>query len=175
MNWLRETDSPLGRLAIFSDGQSITALTFEQERYPVDRSSAKPGSLPVLLDAERQLAEYFGGWRKHFDLPLSPSGTAFQLQVWQALQEIEFGTTVSYAILAARLGNKNAMRAVGLANGRNPIAILIPCHRVIGANGDLTGYGGGLSRKRRLLELEGVSLKAETKQRQRTLWAGAED
>ncbi len=141
----------------------------------MDRSSAKPGSLPVLLDAERQLAEYFGGWRKHFDLPLSPSGTAFQLQVWQALQEIEFGTTVSYAILAARLGNKNAMRAVGLANGRNPIAILIPCHRVIGANGDLTGYGGGLSRKRRLLELEGVSLKAETKQRQRTLWAGAED
>jgi methylated-DNA-[protein]-cysteine S-methyltransferase len=101
-----------------------------------------------------QLAEYFAGRRRDFDLPLAPAGTPFQQRVWQALRAIPYGRTESYGALAARLGQPGAGRAVGLANGQNPIAIVIPCHRVIGAGGALTGYGGGLERKRWLLALE---------------------
>jgi len=102
------------------------------------------------------LAEYFQGRRKVFDLPLAPEGTPFQLRVWNALREIHYGKTISYGELAARIGQPSASRAVGLANGSNPLPIVIPCHRVIGSNGKLTGYGGGLPIKERLLALEGA-------------------
>jgi methylated-DNA-[protein]-cysteine S-methyltransferase len=154
MNLFRETSSPLGEITIFSDGTYITGIAFEFERYPIDRTGAEPSNTAVLLDAERQLAEYFGGWRTSFDLPAKAPGTPFQRQVWAALQEIPYGHTMSYGELAQRLGNPKAVRAAGSANGHNPIAIVVPCHRVIGASGSLTGYGGGLERKKFLLELE---------------------
>ncbi len=144
----------MGAITIFSDGVYITGIAFEYERYPIRREGAEPSNAAILLDAERQLAEYFGGWRTAFDLPVKAPGTAFQQQVWAALQEIPYGHTISYGGLAERLGNPKAVRAVGSANGHNPIAIVVPCHRVIGANGSLTGYGGGLERKKFLLELE---------------------
>lgn len=154
MNLFRETTSPVGPLTIFSDGTYITGIAFEYERYPIDRTDAEASDAPILLDAERQLAEYFGGWRTAFDLPVKAPGTPFQQQVWGALQEIPYGHTISYGELAERLKNPKAVRAVGSANGHNPIAIVVPCHRVIGANGSLTGYGGGLERKKFLLQLE---------------------
>ncbi len=149
-------DSPVGRITLTSDGEALTGLTFEEERHPRDRTGAMEAADAVLIDAERQLLEYFGKWRKSFDLPLRPQGTEFQREVWQLLGEIPFGDTISYLELARRLGNEKAVRAVGMANGRNPISIVIPCHRVIGANGDLTGYGGGLWRKEVLLRHEGA-------------------
>ncbi|WP_018500302.1 methylated-DNA--[protein]-cysteine S-methyltransferase [Parafrankia discariae] len=115
--------------------------------------SAVPGGA-VLQDAADQLAEYFAGRRTSFDLPLNPTGTDFQRKVWKALCDIPYAETISYGELAHRLGQPGASRAVGLANGRNPISIIVPCHRVIGANGSLTGYGGGLERKRHLLAFE---------------------
>lgn len=108
-----------------------------------------------------QLREYFAGARRDFDLPLRPTGTPFQLSVWAELRRIPFGTTISYAELARRIGNPRAVRAVGLANGANPLAIVIPCHRVIGADGRLVGYGGGLGIKEQLLALEGARPRRE--------------
>ena len=154
--YLRHMDSPLGRITLTSDGEALTGLSFEEERHPRDRTGAIETPDAILIDAERQLQEYFGKWRQSFDLPLKPAGTEFQRQVWGLLGEIPFGETISYLELAKRLGNEKAVRAVGMANGRNPISIVIPCHRVIGANGDLTGYGGGLWRKEVLLRLEGA-------------------
>lgn len=154
MKLIREMESPLGPLTLFSDGVYITGIAFAEERYPLDREGAEHSEAAVLLDAERQLAEYFGGWRQSFDLPLRAEGTAFQQEVWAALQEIPYGQTMSYGELAQKLGKEKAVRAVGAANGRNPIAIVVPCHRVIGADGSLTGYGGGMERKKFLLELE---------------------
>jgi methylated-DNA-[protein]-cysteine S-methyltransferase len=115
----------------------------------------------VLDAAVRQLREYFAGERRDFDLPLEPAGTPFQLTVWDALRGIPYAETINYGQLAVRVGNPTASRAVGLANGRNPISIVVPCHRVIGANGSLTGYGGGLDRKRTLLDLERRTAGAE--------------
>jgi methylated-DNA-[protein]-cysteine S-methyltransferase len=109
---------------------------------------------PVLTRAAEQLAEYFAGERRDFDLPLAPRGTSFQVAVWRALEQIPFGATCSYGELARVVGRPSASRAVGAANGQNPLAIILPCHRVIGANGDLTGYGGGLPLKRWLLDHE---------------------
>jgi methylated-DNA-[protein]-cysteine S-methyltransferase len=149
-------DSPLGKITLTSDGEALTGLAFEEERHPRDRSGAIESPVAILIDAERQLQEYFGKWRQSFDLPLKPAGTEFQRKVWSLLVEIPFGETISYSELAKRLGNENAVRAVGMANGRNPVAIVIPCHRVIGANGDLTGFGGGLWRKEALLRVEGA-------------------
>lgn len=111
-------------------------------------------SSPLLLEAETQLAEYFAGARRDFHLPLAPAGTEFQRKVWAALLEIPYGETRSYGEIAAQIGNPKACRAVGMANNRNPLPILIPCHRVIGADGSLVGYGGGLNVKTVLLELE---------------------
>jgi methylated-DNA-[protein]-cysteine S-methyltransferase len=116
-------------------------LAFEEERHPRDRSGAIEAPDAVLIDAERQVQEYFGGWRRSFDLPLRPEGTEFQREVWKLLGEIPFGQTISYLDLARRLGKEKAVRAVGMANGRNPISIVIPCHRVIGADGSLTHEG----------------------------------
>lgn len=153
--YLRYMDSPAGRISLTSNGEALTGLAFEQERHPLDRSGAVEEPDAILIDAERQLQEYFGKWRRSFDLSLQPAGTVFQREVWTLLAQIPFGETISYRELAKRLGKEKAVRAVGMANGRNPISIVIPCHRVIGANGDLTGYGGGLWRKELLLRHEG--------------------
>jgi methylated-DNA-[protein]-cysteine S-methyltransferase len=143
--------SPVDDLLLTSNGTSLTRLLFAP--FTVDPSwSEEPCA--VLDEAVAQLSDYFAGTRTDFDLPLEPAGTPFQLAVWQALREIPYAETINYGQLALRIGNRNASRAVGLANGRNPISIVVPCHRVIGANGSLTGYGGGLERKRTLLDLE---------------------
>ena len=113
---------------------------------------------PVLADARRQLAEWFAGDRTDFDLPLAPQGTDFQRRVWDELRRIPYGTTATYGQVAERLGDPRSVRAVGLANGRNPIAVVVPCHRVIGSDGKLRGYAGGVERKQRLLALEHSSL-----------------
>jgi methylated-DNA-[protein]-cysteine S-methyltransferase len=159
MSYYTRIDSPIGRLLLTSDATALTGLYMEvsgKAGGPVlgvdARADADAGVLPAAV---RQLAEYFAGQRRHFDLPLALRGTPFQEQVWQALTEIPYGATWSYGQLAERIGNPRAVRAVGLANGRNPISILVPCHRVIGADGSLTGYGGGLERKRWLLAHEG--------------------
>ena len=146
----RTIDSPIGPLLLTSDGESLTRLLMSAE--PDPGWSTEPCA--VLDRAEQQLKEYFAGERTDVDLPLAPEGTAFQRSVWAALREIPYGRTWSYGQLATRVGNPNASRAVGLANGRNPISVIVPCHRVIGANGSLVGYGGGLDRKKVLLDLE---------------------
>lgn len=143
--------SPIGALTLTEEAGQITCLRF----------GGAPGAndvSPLLDEAEAQLQAYFAGVRTTFDLPLAPKGTPFQRAVWDALRAIPCGETRTYAQIAAAVGNPKACRAVGMANNRNPIAILIPCHRVIGANGSLTGYAGGLAVKKALLALEGVSL-----------------
>jgi methylated-DNA-[protein]-cysteine S-methyltransferase len=147
-------DSPIGELTLASDGEAITGLYMTDQRHRPTLPGAVEREDAVLAAARDQLAEYFAGSRRHFSLPLKPAGTPFQRSVWAALREIPYGETAGYGELAARLGRPGAARAVGLANGHNPIAIVVPCHRVIGADGGLTGYGGGLERKRYLLELE---------------------
>lgn len=142
--------SPLGRIGIAENGRALTDLFFGGEALP----GAVVRSTPLLERAAAQLEEYFAGTRTAFDLPLEAEGTPFQRRVWEALQEIPYGTTVSYARIAARAGNPRASRAVGAANRRNPLAIVVPCHRVVGADGSLTGYAGGLERKEFLLRLE---------------------
>ena len=146
-----------------ADGLTEIAFINEDEMNELlagtNHRSSAIHSAQQLIDVQRQLEQYFGGERKQFDLPLAANGTDFQRRVWQSLCAIPFGQTASYGQLAAALGNPNASRAVGLANGKNPIAIVVPCHRVIGANGTLTGYAGGLENKRMLLELEGVEVK----------------
>jgi methylated-DNA-[protein]-cysteine S-methyltransferase len=147
--------SPIGRLRLIARGDELTGIWFEHGRDArKGDASLVPGASAVLERAKSQLGEYFRGERREFDLPLAPSGTEFQRRVWQRLLGIEYGTTTTYGALAHELGNANASRAVGLANGSNPIPIVIPCHRVIGANGALTGFGGGLPIKSALLELE---------------------
>ena len=140
-------DSPIGALTIVSDGESVTALRFG------GKMSGLP-SCALLEQAAQELAEYFAGQRRVFTVPLNARGTAFQRRVWAALCEIPYGETASYAAIAERIGNSAACRAVGSANHRNPIPIFIPCHRVIGKNGALTGYAGGMEMKRILLDLE---------------------
>jgi methylated-DNA-[protein]-cysteine S-methyltransferase len=145
-------DSPVGPLTIrVNDDGALEEIRFGD----VGRASARPGGLkPALRCVIEQLNEYFGGTRREFDLPLAPRGTEFQLACWNELQRIAYGSTISYSELARRIARPNAVRAVGAANGANPIPIIIPCHRVIGANGKLTGYGGGLPIKEKLLALE---------------------
>jgi methylated-DNA-[protein]-cysteine S-methyltransferase len=158
--WYTEIASPIGRLRLAADEAGLRSIDF------LDASEPRP--LPAewvrdpgpLRRAAQQLDAYFAGALREFDLPLAPQGTEFQRRVWSGLCEIPYGATVSYSDLARRVGNPRACRAVGLANGRNPIPIVIPCHRVIGRNGTLVGYGGGLPIKQKLLALEG---------RQRTL------
>lgn len=145
-------ESPVGPLVLATDGESLTAVSFADAS--VDEAARGEPS-PVLAEAERQLIAYFAGQRQIFDLPLAAHGTPFQQRVWAALTQIPYGTTASYGEIAGRLGMPTGgSRAVGLANGSNPIAIIVPCHRVIGSNGNLTGYAGGLDRKRFLLGLE---------------------
>lgn len=145
--------TPVGPFVVDADDHGITFLSLDGAP-PVEVSSETRTSRAVLAETERQLDEYFAGERTSFDLPLALRGTPFQLRVWRALCDIPYGETISYGELARRVGAPGAARAVGLANGRNPVPIIVPCHRVIGANGTLTGYGGGLDRKRWLLALE---------------------
>ena len=152
--------SPIGTLVLAADAEGLRHIEFPSNRHPMDRAGWVPGAegaaADILAITAQQLREYFDGERHAFDLPLAPRGTAFQLQVWQALGTIPFGATWSYGELARVIGKPDAMRAVGAANGRNPLPIVLPCHRVIGADGRLTGFGGGLPTKEALLRLEGA-------------------
>jgi methylated-DNA-[protein]-cysteine S-methyltransferase len=146
-------DSPVGTIEIRAESGVLTALHFLEEAPATTSDNGE--SVPLLVEARRQLQEYFAGERTEFDLPIAGRGTAFQQRVWAELRQIPFGETTSYGEIARRLGMPTgASRAVGLANGANPIAIVVPCHRVIGANGSIIGYAGGLNRKRFLLGLE---------------------
>lgn len=152
MTYYTTTASPIGDLLLASDGRALTGLHMA----PFEPSSGWRRDEQLFEDVIGQLAEYFAGARKIFDVVLDANGTPFQRRVWEALRAIPYGETISYGELARRIGNPKAVRAVGRANGANPIAVIVPCHRVIGANGTLTGYGGGLQRKAKLLALEGT-------------------
>ena len=150
-------DSPVGPLRLTSDGTHLTGVYFAEHRHAPDdlgEEVSVDASPRVLTEAAAQLRAYFAGERNDFDLPLAADGTDFQQRVWAALRTIPYGATWSYGELAAQLGRPGAARAVGLANGRNPISIVVPCHRVVGSDGSITGYGGGLLRKQTLLDLE---------------------
>jgi methylated-DNA-[protein]-cysteine S-methyltransferase len=154
-----QIESPLGPLLLAADDTGLRNIEFVNGRRPARPDSAWREDPERLQEPERQLRAYFAGELETFDLPLALTGTPFQLAVWRRLCEIPYGETISYGELARRLGNPNASRAVGLANGANPIPIVIPCHRVIGSNGKLTGYGGGLPIKEKLLALERRELR----------------
>jgi len=142
-------ESPVGRLLLAADEKGLRKLLFGGKPEPGWREDPE-----ALSETVRQLRAYFAGELHDFDLPLAPEGTPFQLRVWRELRNIPYGQTISYGELARRIGSPNSSRAVGLANGANPISIVVPCHRVIGSNGKLTGYGGGIENKERLLALE---------------------
>ncbi|HEX7122047.1 MAG TPA: methylated-DNA--[protein]-cysteine S-methyltransferase [Gemmatimonadaceae bacterium] len=146
-------DTPVGPLTLTSDGRALTGVWFPGKD---DAPQATPdeGSDAILDLTRRELDAYFAGRLREFSVPLAPRGTPFQQRVWAALREIPYGSTTTYGAIAAKLGARSAVRAVGAANGANPIPIIVPCHRVIGADGSLTGFGGGLERKRFLLDLE---------------------
>jgi methylated-DNA-[protein]-cysteine S-methyltransferase len=146
--------SPIGPLTAVREDGALVGLYMELSRRPPDPDLVGPRSDEDVEDVVRQLGEYFAGDRTEFDLPLRPIGNDFQLAVWEQLTRIPYGETRSYGFVARALGDPGAAQAVGAANGRNPLSIVVPCHRVIGADGSLVGYGGGLSRKRFLLDLE---------------------
>ena len=152
----RRIDSQVGPLMLAADNDGLRYIEFRENRHPADHADWHGGDSPLLQAAEAQLCEYFAGTRKVFDLPLAPRGTEFQMIVWRALADIPFGATSSYAQLAQRIGNPSAIRAVGAANGRNPLPIVLPCHRVIGTDGAMVGFGGGVAVKEFLLRLEGA-------------------
>ena len=153
----RVIESPVGPLAIAASDAGVHAIEFHAPRHVGARDARwREGGHPLLDAIATQLDDYFAGARHVFDLPLAPEGTDFQRTVWRTLATIPYGETISYAQLAARIDRPSAVRAVGAANGRNPIPIVLPCHRVIGADGSLTGFGGGLPTKRFLLALEGA-------------------
>lgn len=143
--------TPLGRMLLAQEEEGLILVEFDA----TPLKNWQQADTPLLLQAKAQLSEYFAGTRQEFTLPLSPKGTPFQQKVWAALQTIPYGQTRSYGEIARQIGSPKAARAVGMANHHNPIAILIPCHRVVGQNGALTGYAGGLERKKALLQLEG--------------------
>jgi methylated-DNA-[protein]-cysteine S-methyltransferase len=152
-----DMQSPVGALRLIATDTGLRAVLWPNDapgRISLPASERHDGH-PVLAKTVAQLGEYFGGQRQDFDIPLDLRGTEFQCEAWTALADIPFGTTTTYAEQAGRLGRPSAVRAVGAANGRNPLSIVLPCHRVIGADGSLTGFAGGLDTKRRLLELEG--------------------
>ena len=160
--------SPIGELILTASDTALRGVFF-----PVGRNGSAPEAAwaeddgrgpagPLLAGVRRQLTEYFEGTRTSFDLPLDAAGSAFERRVWELLRTIPYGTTTSYGALARQLGDPHATRAVGAANGKNPVPIIVPCHRVVGARGELTGFGGGLDRKRWLLEHEGALLRLGT-------------
>ena len=150
--------SPVGELTLVASGHGLRAILWpdDDDRVPLPEAMLEQQDRPVLTDAKRQLTEYFEGSRTEFDLPLDLRGTEFQKAAWQALADIPYGTTASYAEQASRIGRPTAVRAIGAANGRNPLSIVLPCHRVVGSNGSLTGFAGGLDSKRLLLQHEGA-------------------
>jgi methylated-DNA-[protein]-cysteine S-methyltransferase len=155
-------DSPVGRLTLVATDEGLAAILWENDspRRVRLQVEAEDNAHPVLVETERQLQEYFTGRRKEFAVPLDLAGTPFQRKVWSALLTIPFGETRSYGEIARQIGSPEAVRAVGAANGRNPVSIIAPCHRVIGATGALTGFAGGLDTKARLLALEGAKTRA---------------
>jgi methylated-DNA-[protein]-cysteine S-methyltransferase len=152
-------ESPVGKLLLAADAQGLRLVSFESSmRATPVQPDWKENKAP-FAEVIWQLQAYFDGELREFDLPLAPEGTEFQLQVWRGLRTIPYGETISYGQLAQRIGNPKAVRAVGLANGCNPIPVIIPCHRVIGSDGSLTGFGGGLSNKKKLLDLESRQMR----------------
>src|SRR2546428_7062463 len=147
-------ESPLGELLAVGDGRGLHGLYMQEGRTAIALGAGWEAADEPFAELRAQLTDYFSGRQKIFDLPLAMSGSPFQRRVWRALQDIPYGETISYGELARRIGVPSASRAVGVANGHNPVCVIVPCHRVIGADGSLTGYGGGLERKRLLLELE---------------------
>lgn len=150
-------DSPVGKLKLVANGSRLSAILWENDKPNRVRLGPmhEEENNPILTETERQLNEYFAGKRNRFELELDFIGTEFQKKVWEALLTIPFGETRSYGEIAVQIGNAKAVRAVGAANGKNPISIVAPCHRVIGASGDLTGFAGGVETKKSLLALEG--------------------
>lgn len=148
-----QIDSPIGSLRLVSDGKAMLRIEFEGQH----QSDGEQREDAVLKQCAQQLREYFAGQRRDFSVPLAAVGTKFQHSVWQELVAIPYGELRSYAQIAAQIGNRKAVRAVGAANGRNPLPIVVPCHRVIGSNGKLTGFAGGLAAKAALLKLEGIA------------------
>ncbi len=147
-------ESPIGPIVLAGNGEALSLVGLPESRHPLSIPPEWMHRPEPFVEAKRQFDAYFAGELTDFDLPLAPHGTEFQQRVWEALRTIPYATTISYAELARRIGNRKASRAVGLANGANPLPIIVPCHRVIGANGSLTGYGGGLKAKKHLLDLE---------------------
>jgi methylated-DNA-[protein]-cysteine S-methyltransferase len=167
--------SPIGELKLVASERGLAAILWKRERagrVPI-ASGNRNDTMPILLEAEKQLAEYFAGTRKKFDLRLDFTGTDFQKKVWKALLDIPFGQTVSYADVARKIGSPKAVRAVGAANGRNPISIIAACHRVIGSSGTLTGYAGGMKAKAALLAHEGLVLEGAAHRNAKVMIASA--
>lgn len=154
--WFDKFDSPVGKLVVAADSTGIRHILFECNRHETRGRYSWRRDQGAVREVREQLLGYFAGARTEFDLPLAPLGTPFQLKVWNALAGIPFARTRSYGDIARQIGEPNAVRAVGAANGRNPLPIVLPCHRVIGSDGSLTGFGGGLSVKQFLLEHEGA-------------------
>jgi methylated-DNA-[protein]-cysteine S-methyltransferase len=152
-------DSPCGRMLLVADGDALCGAYFVGQKHfrEVDPAWRRDPAWAPLVQARRQFDEYFAGKRKAFDVPLAPEGTPFQRAVWKAIAGVPFGATISYAELARRAGRPGSARAAGAATGRNPIGIIVPCHRIVGADGSLTGYAGGMDKKRALLALEAGS------------------
>ena len=161
VKWCR-CETPLGSVRIAARGDAIIGLWFDGQKHDVlpDRSWREAPGDPVLREAARQLRDYLAGRRDRFDLALAPEGTPFQTSVWRAIAKVPAGGTASYGDLARRIGRPSSVRAVGAAVGRNPLSVVVPCHRIVGSDGSLTGYAGGLERKRALLALERVDLDA---------------
>ena len=148
-------DTPHGMMLVTATGKGLAGVYFRgQKHFPKKREWRRDARHPVLRQARRELAEYFAGKRRRFDVALDPRGTVFQRSIWKAIAKVGYGKTLTYGELAQRAGFPGSARAAGAATGRNPLSVIVPCHRIMGANGSLTGYAGGLSRKRALLELE---------------------
>jgi methylated-DNA-[protein]-cysteine S-methyltransferase len=149
-------ESPHGRMLLVANDEGLSGVYFDGQKYlpKVDPEWRRDARHALLRQAKRELAEYFGGERERFETALAPEGTPFQRSVWKAISKVGFGKTITYAELARRAGYPGSARAAGAATGRNPISIIVPCHRIVGSDGSLTGYAGGLDRKRALLALE---------------------
>ncbi len=160
LSYLTMTDTPIGRLLLVANSEALVEIVFLDAQSSEEREySDCLYTHPVLTQTVNELNEYFSGQRKQFTVPVHLEGTSFQSQVWRALQEIPYGEVVSYGEIAHRVGNPKASRAVGMANNRNRIPIIVPCHRVVGNKGDMTGYAGGIDIKQWLLQLEGYAIK----------------
>jgi methylated-DNA-[protein]-cysteine S-methyltransferase len=157
-------DSPHGRMLLVASGEGLTGVYFDGQKYhaSIEPEWREDPRHAILRRAGRELAEYFAGERKRFETPLAPEGTPFQRAVWRAISSVDFGRTITYGELAIRAGFPGSSRAAGAATGRNPITIIVPCHRIVGSDGSLTGYAGGLERKRALLALEGARAESPT-------------